>query len=161
MTTPYDSADPELLEEIISQGEKRLQAQLELGKAADQRAMTFAGLLFAGVAVLIALAFGNNASAIKRPELICVAAGFVISAALAGWSAKPSEWDIVGNVPKSFLNDIAAGLTLVKTRPITAVHIQDMITNNHEILKTNSWLMGASMTVALISAVAGVFSALL
>lgn len=101
MTTPYDSADAALLEEIISQGEKRLQGQLELGKAADQRAMTFAGLLFAGVALLMGLAFGERAAPEHRPDLICVAGGFILAAALAGWSARSTKWDIIGNEPNS------------------------------------------------------------
>ena len=161
MTTPYDSADPVLLEEIISQAEKRLQAQLELGKAADQRAMTFVGLLLAGVAVLAGLAFGDNSSPGYRPALVCVAFGLIASAALACWSARPVEWDIVGNVPASFDEDIAAGRTFAETRAETAMHLQDMISKNHKALQSNGNWMTAAMIIALVSAAGGLIGAVL
>lgn len=160
MTTPYDSADPELLEEIISQGEKRLQGQLELGKAADQRAMTFAGLLFAGVALLAGLAFGDRANPDDRAELIFVAGGFILAAALAGWSARSSGWDIIGNAPINYTKDIEAHRKLAQTRVETAHHLQDMISRNHEILLFNSKLINWSMTIAMISATAGLIAAI-
>lgn len=88
-TPPYDSAPTDLVKEIIVQAEKRLEVQLTVGIAADQRAMTFAGLLFAGVAVIIGLAFARDASASVKPELISMASGFVLSASLACYSARP------------------------------------------------------------------------
>jgi hypothetical protein len=160
MPTPYDSADAKLLEEIISQAEKRLQAQLELGKAADQRAMTFAGMLLAGVAILSGLAFGDHPLTTQRPSLIVLAVGLIMSASLALWSARPIDWDIIGNEPEGFLDDIARGLTLSATRPETALNLQDMITKNDQRMRGYSACMKVSMGIAVSSAVGGIVGAL-
>lgn len=161
MSTLYDSADAGLLEEIISQAEKRLQAQLELGKAADQRAMTFAGMLLAGVAILSGLAFGDHPLKTQQPDLVILAIGLVISAALALWSARPIAWEIVGNVPAGYEEDIAAGRTLAETRGEMAIHLQEMISNNQDKLGCNGNWMRASMIIALVSSTAGVVGAVL
>jgi hypothetical protein len=161
MTTPYDSADPKLLEEIISQAEKRLQAQLELGKGADQRAMTFAGVLLAGVALLVGLVFGDHPITSHQPELVCVAFGFIVSAAMALWSARPMDWEIIGNTPASYDEDIANGRKFAATRPETAMHLDDMISKNHETLRCNGNWMLASMAIALVSATGGLIGAVI
>jgi hypothetical protein len=160
MTTPYDSAESDLLEEIISQGERRLQAQLELGKAADQRAMTFAGILLAAVALLAGLAFGEHPLQEQQLAFVCLGLGLLISSSLALWSARPIAWEIAGNTPESYDEDIAANRKLSETRPETAMHLQEMIGNNHEKLRWNGNWMKASMMIALVSAAAGIISAL-
>ena len=160
MPTPFDSADPPLLEEIISQAEKRLQAQLELGKAADQRAMTFAGMLLAGVAILTGLTFGEEALTAQQPAFVLLTVGLIVSAGLALWSARPVDWDIPGNVPESYLEDIQAKLDFQGTRSETAFHLQDMISKNHDKLRCNGNWMTASMTIALVSIAAGIIAAI-
>ncbi len=160
MATPYDSTNTELLVEIIFQAEKRLQAQLDLAKAGDQRAMTFSGLLFAGVAVLFRLGIEQHVTTVGV-EPLCVIFGFLIAAALAGASAWPIDWNSLGNEPKSYLNDIAAKKTLEDVRPETAAYLQEMIEENERVLQRNGRLMRASMLVALGAGFAGLFAAVI
>lgn len=157
----FATADAKLIEEVISQSEKRMQAQLDLAKAADQRALTFAGLLFAGVAVLIALISAERTDNAIKPGLIGVAFGFVVAAALAAWSARPVPWHAVGNEPASYEEDISAGKTFEQTRPETAMNYQKLIRHNEKVLAGNLRFMWASLMVALLTSLAGVFSIIL
>jgi hypothetical protein len=161
MPTPrFDSADPALIEEIISEARARLEVQLTAAIAADQRAMTFAGLLFAGTAVLVGLALGKDAQPAHEHPLLCVAAGFVIAAALACLTARPTGWHQLGNYPSSFEDDVQNNLKLADTRAQTAANYEKMLKENEATLQLNGWFMRASMLVASVSAIAGIFSAL-
>lgn len=162
MATPlFDSADADLVEEVISQAELRLEAQLKVGIAADQRAMTFSGLLFAGIAVLVALAFGENSNVAYRPQLISVAIGFVIAAGLASWSARPVAWHLSGNYPSSWAEDITAGHTKAQSRAEMAANFENMLKHNDRVLRTNSCFMFAAMVTAWITAASGLLTALI
>lgn len=158
-TPPFDSADPALIEEVISQAQTRLQAQLTLGLAADQRAMTFAGMLFAAVAILVTLATATNTRLADTPELLPMAIGFILAACLACWSARPVEWHSPGNFPSSWNEDVAAGRTHSETRAETASNYEELLRDNEKALKSAAGFMHASMLVAFIAATAGVIAA--
>lgn len=157
-TPPFDSADPELIEEVISQAQVRLQAQLTLGLAADQRAMTFAGMLFAAVAIIVTLATATSSGLGQTPELLPMAIGFILAACLACWSARPVKWHSPGNFPSSWTEDVAAGRTHGETRAETASNYEALLKGNEKALGRAAGFMRASMFVAFIAASAGVIS---
>jgi hypothetical protein len=163
MTVPLklDSADAALVEEIISEARIRLQAQLTAGIAADQRAMTFSGLLFAGVAVLVGLAFSKDYQTGHTLELLLVAGGFLVAAALACWSARPVPWHQAGYAPSSYSEDIELGRNFAQTRSETAANYEQLLEDNEKTLQRNAKFMKASMLVAVVSAAAGIMAALL
>ena len=163
MTVPLklDLADVALVEEIISEARIRLHAQLTAGIAADQRAMTFSGLLFAGVAVLVGLAFSKDHQTGHTIELLLVAGGFLLAAALACWSARPVPWHQAGYAPSSYREDIDLGRNFAQTRTETAANYELLLQDNEKTLQKNAKFMRASMLAAFISAAAGIIAALL
>lgn len=155
----FASANPELVEEVIAQADARLQAQLTAALAADQRAMTFAGLLFAGIAALIGFAAAHSGALHNECGMVAVTLGFVVAAALACWSARPVKWHLVGNYPSSWDEDVRLSKRLPQTRAETAANYEEALQENERALQSAATFMRLSMTVGLVSAVAGVIFA--
>jgi hypothetical protein len=156
MATPsFASASAEFVDEIIRQAELRLDAQLSAALAADQRAMTFAGLLFAGIAVLLGGDFGTFSREAAQPILV-VTIGFTMAAGCACWSARPSPWHYVGNFPASWSDDISQGTSFDASRKETASDLQELLDHNESALQRAARWMRASMVTAVASAVAGI-----
>jgi hypothetical protein len=154
-TPPFDSVASDLVEEVISQAKDLLQAQLTVAIAADQRAMTFAGLLLAGIAVLIGTA--DRTSGISQvPELVVLTIGFAIAAALACWSARPVPWHLGGDYPSSWKGDVEAKLSLHQTRAESAANFESMLRENEASIQSAALYMRMSMLVALASAIGGI-----
>lgn len=155
MATPsLESATSEYIDEIIRQAELRLEAQLSAALAADQRAMTFAGLLFAGIAVLMGGGGISISSTYFQPALIfCI--GFALAAGCASWSARPAKWHYVGNFPASWNDDLSEGISFAESRRETATHFQEMLELNERALTRASRWMRASMILAISSVVFG------
>ena len=143
-----------MLDEIIRQAEIRLDAQLTAAIAADQRAMTFAGLLFAGAAAVAAIAFGNT-TLLKQDWPWVLAIGFAIAGAMATASARPSAWEYVGNVPSAWLGDIGLGKRLHESRAETAEFYDEMLATNETVIRKSGRLMQYSMLVAILAIIGG------
>jgi len=107
--SPYAAAPPEKLAEIIREAEALLEAQLSLAAGADQRALTFAGLLVAAVGALIGAASATSSSGLPAGGILVVSTILFVAACLALWSARPTPWGTVGNEPSSWVDDIAEG----------------------------------------------------
>jgi hypothetical protein len=145
--SPYVAASPAKLAEILRLAEARLSAQLTLGVAADQRAMTMASFLAALDAGVIAVW-----TALKLAHSIPIAlmvTGFAISALLAAWSAQPVHWCVVGNEPKNWIDDIAEGDTLHNGYAAMAEHYDSMIAKNDSAIADNARLMRAAFFVMI------------
>ena len=97
----------ELQKEAIREGELRLQAQLQVATAADQRALTWGGLLVA--AVTGALGGGLALVAKEQPDYVlgALAIGFALSMLKAAWKAldtvRPGLFCMPGNKPGNWL----------------------------------------------------------
>jgi hypothetical protein len=157
-SSQYSAASEDFLAEIIRQAEDRLSAQLTAAVAADQRAMTFAGLAMAAAGALIGAALGAaNNSSLAAPIFV-TAAGLLISAFFAVLSARPVPWDYVGNSPSSRLNDIADGTTLHESLAQMAQFYDEMISENEIAISGAADWIRLSMGVALISLVIGLIA---
>lgn len=148
----YVAADEPKLDEIIRQAESRLAAQLALGIAGDQRAMTLTGILSALAAAVVA--FGAT-KGMSMP--VCVMTGGLLIAALfALIAAQPVAWAVVGTSPADWIEDIAEGHDdLISAKAAMADYYADMIAQNDSVLASNGNLLRAALVAALFTPIAG------
>lgn len=158
--SPYASATDDVLDEIVRQAEARLDAQLTSAIAADQRAMTFAGLLFAGAAALGAFAPSSAANS-DSIALLLVGIGLAIGGAFATASARPAAWEYVGNVPSGWLGDIQSGKSLKDSKAEMAAFYDEMIAVNETSIGSAGRFMRTAMRIAFVSVGGGVLFVLL
>jgi hypothetical protein len=97
----------ELQLEAIREGEKRVEAQLQIATSADQRALTWGGLLVA--AVTAALGAGIALATKDKPDysLAFLAIAFAGCLTWGAWTAlstaKPEQFHVPGNRPAHWL----------------------------------------------------------
>lgn len=147
-TSPYAAAPAEKLDEIIRLAESRLAAQLTIGIAADQRAMTMTAVFGSVTAALLA-AFTTTDGAGGLPFAVLIL-GFAVATILAAWTALPIGWEIQGNEPSSWLSDIPTGDSLHNCKAAMAEYYDDMIAGNDRQLKGGATLLQASFVVAIL-----------
>lgn len=151
----YESATDEKLDLIIKQAEDKLQAQLALGIAADQRSMTLGGILAALAAALVALA-GDRGVTWSTGIMI---AALLVATGLAMFAAQPIAWDTPGNTPVSWIDDIADGTdNLHSARAAMADFYAQMISDNANLLRVNggiiTWAMGIALAAPFLGGLA-------
>lgn len=152
-TNPYELADEATLNEIVREAESLLAAQLQVAIAADQRALTFSGLLVAGVGAMIGIATSGD-----RPTLwlaiIATLLGLAAAAALV--SARPTRWCFAGTEPFQWQADlIDESKTLHRSMAEMAAHYDGALRRNHRALRAAAWAMrGSLMLTAIALAVA-------
>jgi hypothetical protein len=123
--------------------------------------MTFAGLLMAALAALIGIAFGAGDTSTVRVGSVVVAIGLLGATALAFWSAKPTQWEYVGNEPGQWLEDIESQDQLHDGMAAMAEFYDEMIKANEAAIASAAWKMTASMAVAFAFLTVGVLGAVL
>lgn len=160
-SSPYAEATPDKLDEIIRLGEARLAAQLTLGVAADQRAMTFASFLAAVEGVVIATYVAIKPSGLTKWSLLAMMIGFGLATLMALWAAKPVAWDIPGSRPGNWLQDIEQGDTLHNGRAFMAGFMDEMILDNDNTLSANARSIRISLGLVFATLIiAGLIAAL-
>ncbi|MGB3317834.1 MAG: hypothetical protein WA978_04085 [Sphingopyxis granuli] len=103
----FSELPEELQREALREGELRLHAQLAIATAADQRALTWGGLLVA--AATGALGGGLALVSKERPDYILglLAVFFAVAMMVAAWSAlatvQPAKFCLPGNRPANWL----------------------------------------------------------
>lgn len=103
----FSELPEELQREALREGELRLHAQLGVATAADQRALTWGGLLVA--AATGALGGGLALVSKERPDYILglLAVFFAVAMMVAAWSAlatvQPAKFCLPGNRPVNWL----------------------------------------------------------
>lgn len=157
--SPYADAPKDKLDEIIRLAEVRLSAQLTLGVAADQRAMTFASFLAAVEGAVITGLVAVKANHAVPVSLVVMVVGFAFAAVLALIAAQPVSWDIVGARPGSWVEDIKDKDPLHNGRAAMADYYDQMIFDNDMTLKGNADLLRSAIFIVVITLMlAGVFS---
>lgn len=154
------AADKDTLAEIIRQAEIFLDAQLQSGIAADQRATTFASIMFAVIAVAlgayVTAAFSTsgpgNIGWIVFPSTL----GLLVSATLATHSSRPVPFYYAGSNPRHWRDDV-----LTKAAHSTAMAGQAKlyakgIVANTKTLQSNSRYMTWAIRSAGLSLLAAV-----
>ncbi len=101
---------PEVLQkEALREGEMLLQAQLTVASAADQRALTWGGLLLTGATASLGGAFALMFKTPPQPLIthsaLLFAAELFIAAGLAISTVAPKLYCMPGNQPSSWLPD--------------------------------------------------------
>ena len=151
--------ETDLLQEIVREGEARLNAQFEAACASDQRAMAWAGFL---ITIVIASVGGALALWIdgKHTLLGVIAVAFsatVMSAAVAAMDAtRPDKFGFVGNLPLNWCpeewhvapvgeNDWG------QARVEQAVCLQNAITQNAEWAERSGNRLKLSMDLLLFA----------
>jgi len=148
-------AEP-MAREILAQGEKFMQSQLQAALAADSRATSMAGLYITLSLATTAAGAGywdkaGNISAL----LACIAAGGSLMAAaiLAAWAARPIDFYFPGNQPHQWfpgkMNDI---VTMIGGE---AENYDERIAYNDERLGENQRAIRRSFMLAIIAPIAG------
>jgi hypothetical protein len=151
--SPYSAASPDKLDEIMRLAELRLAAQLTLGVAADQRAMTMAAILAAvDAALLSAWAALETGASWTLPILIL---GFAVAAALTAWSALPRAWEVAGNEPRKWLSDIPSGDSLHNGKAAMVGHYDDMLADNERQLTASANGVRAAFVVVILALLVG------
>jgi hypothetical protein len=158
-SSDYAAAPAEVLGEIIREAEARLQAQLTAAVAADQRAMTFAGLLLAAAAAMIGAVLGASPNATITVPIFATALGLFASAIFAVAAARPVYWDFVGNTPTSWVRSIADGQSLQGALADMADFYAEMIEENENAIARAAFSIRVSMVGALISLLIGLIAA--
>jgi hypothetical protein len=151
----YATAPDDMLAEIIREAEARLAAQLTAAIAADQRAMTFAGLMLAAAAALTGAALSASPQAVLTLPIIVSALGLFLTSALAVASARPVAWDYVGNEPSCWLRDINPAAELKLSLAEMADHYDGMIKDNEAAIAARAFWLRLSMGSALVSILVG------
>jgi hypothetical protein len=107
---PLLGLDDKVLQEVVREGELKLQAQLSIAASADQRALTIIGFQSTILAAVIA---GSTALALSsKPDNALVLIGYffatalLVAAFLALHSIKPKSFTYPGNRPGCWLPDL-------------------------------------------------------
>jgi hypothetical protein len=158
-TSPYTNAPGYRLDEIIRLAETRLAAQLTVAIAADQRGMTFASFLATLEAAAIAASVSLPSSAVSRASLVTIVIGFGVGTLIALWSAQPLKWAMPGYRPADWLGEIDCSDTLHEDHAAMALHYNDMIGDNEDVLAANANALRASLAVVALTLVGAAIAA--
>ncbi len=154
------SAPRPLLDEIIKESESRLSAQLSTALASDQRAMNFFGFMVAAVIVVTGASFAMIKVSYMLSAIAALAAiGLVVSAYFALQAAVPTDFEMVGNDPSSWVEDIESNISIDNALAEQASHYDEMLKNNRAAMAASAHYMRmagwtAEVTVAIGALVA-------
>jgi hypothetical protein len=134
--------------------ELRLAAEFTASQSADQRAMAFAGIMVAAAAVLA----GIIDPASPDGPLVGAAFLFLLSAVLAGTSARPILLYVPGSHYRNFLNDIARDHDFYKSMGEMGEFNDAGSAENTAKMKKNSTLLEISFAIGVLGAAIAVGS---
>lgn len=147
MKNDYSKAKPELLTEVIREGEAYLQAQVQLATSADQRASVMASVFAAAGTVIAAALIAATTGGGETTQLIPIFVGggitaalFIVGASCCVAATLPVGFLLPGSQPKNWLRDITGEASLHDALSEQAANFQDKIDKNRKVLVRNaSW----------------------
>lgn len=146
------TADEATLNEILRQGEEFLRAQLQAGIAADQRAVTFASILTAIIAAILAYIFSSTSDNVLETSdatvLSVLLIGLSISTIVTISVFRPTKWNYAGNNPKFWRGDILNDTPINQMTADTAQLYARHIAENRDLLSANATLMQIALAIA-------------
>lgn len=135
---------PETTREIVREAEIYLQGQLTLATSADQRASVMASVFTAAGAAIVAgliTLFSSKTATDFGPVFaggVVAATLFLAGAGLCVWATLPVAFDLPGNQPEAWEEDVKAGKPLDDSLAEQAEHYQGKIEDNRKALKRNA-----------------------
>lgn len=136
--------------------EKSLEMDLTTALAADQRAMTFAGLLL-GAATLLAGLFDDQS---PNYWMLVAALVFVVAAVVAGLAAKPVQFYAPGSKYGYLQDDIDADRDFHEVLAELGRYNDLHTDRNREVIKRNGSMLTLSFMIGVVGACIAVFSQL-
>lgn len=121
--------------------------------------MTFASLLLAAAVVMFGTTLAIPLASLRLVLILSVAAGLTTAACMAVWSAQPSNWDYVGNLPSQWLGDVEAGKSLHVAMAETASWYDEMIAGNEIVIASAATTMRCAVFIAVLTAALGTVAA--
>ena len=154
--------DEQILEEAVREGTARLEAQLQVATAADQRALTLAGFQITAatgaVAGGVALMTANAPNELLALIAFLFALAILTFAGIALWTVVPRKFKIPGNQPLNWRKDRwrwqEHGFTIKSARVEQAACLEEQITGNRKQLDSAALLMRASFFGTIGTAIA-------
>jgi hypothetical protein len=152
--------DDNVLGEVVREGEAKLEAQLQIATAADQRALTLAS--FQITAATAAVAGGVALMTSQQPDKLLALIAFLFAlallalAGLALWTVVPRKFKIPGNMPLNWRKDQwrwqDKGFDIKAARIEQAACLEEQIATNREQLDGSAGLMRISFLGTIITA---------
>jgi ABC-type multidrug transport system fused ATPase/permease subunit len=158
--------DSKVLDEIIREGELRIQAQFSAAAASDQRAMAWAGFM---ITAAIA-AFAAAAALVVTKEhmflsmvTFTLGVALLLSTAIAGSVVRPQKFGFPGNEPKNWLLDqwmcgVGGPHNMAQARVEQATSLQNQIASNAAWAEEVGRKMTASLDLATAAVLLGTLS---
>ena len=148
------SANPEVIDFVLLQAEKHLQAQFDTATASDGRAVTAASVLVG----LAGLAVAGVATAPQIPpegawSILATAATMFCGAAFCFLAARPVDFYVPGNQPDQWASCALAPLSESKAKEIE--NYQEMIDDNASSLELGSKNLMQGLQLALAAPIVG------
>lgn len=155
----WADVQPDVIGEIVRQGEVRLAAQVQVALAADQRAVTTASILTAIFTACIGGAIAVLTSASPNHALGLAGLGtgimFIAAAFEAARAARPVDFHLQGWPPAQWMNEADLRRPLPQSQGEQAEIMQEMIEHNLHVMTGNSGHMAWAMRFALGAPFAG------
>ena len=152
--TDWSIVKPEVIDFVLDQAEKHLQAQFSTATAADGRAVTAASIL-AGLAGLAAasVATAPDVSPEGAWAILAGAATAFCAAAFCLMAARPVDFFVPGNQPEQWATCLLDPLSASKGKEIT--NYQEMIDDNAASLERASNHLLDGLRLAFAAPVVG------
>lgn len=157
----FSTTDQDLLLEIQSAAEQRLNAQLTAGLAADQRALVFAGLLAVAAAAVTGTTvstWSSEATDFLKGLTLFASFGLIAAMSFAIYAARPTSWYYPGGLPENWLDDISQKKQkLVRLQELVAdynfriVSNEDLMSRNAKLLYTSGVISVLTISCSLIA----------
>ena len=153
------SVNEELARLVLAQGELRLQAQLQIALAADQRAMVLAGICAAAAAAFLGAGvvfFDAEApQTVLGAGAIAIAIVFGIAGGLATVPARPAAFWLAGAQPRNWWEGGALSKPLADAMVAESWNYEDRIVKNERFLSRNARLLLLALRLACVAPLLG------
>lgn len=162
MSRDWKTKKPELIREASRHAESRLAAQLQIATSADQRAAVLGGIYVAAATGIIgALATGASTKLnLALTVGACIsAAAFLIGAYLCIFAMLPINFDIAGNEPSNWYDDIDADRSLQETMGEQLDCFDEAIKDNNIRVARNARFFKAGALIGISAPIIGILVA--
>jgi hypothetical protein len=159
MARDWKSKNIELIQEASRHAEAKLAAQLQIATSADQRAAVLGGIYVAAATGIIGALASGAADNLGRPLMIGAflsAAAFLIGAYLCIFAMLPISFDIPGNEPSNWYDDIDQNRDLKDAIGEQLDCFDEAIRENNRRVAKNARLFKAGALIGISAPLLGI-----